>query len=216
MIEILSETFPLVNVWLNELREVKQQQDRMRFRRNIERIGEVGALAISQTLNMRNCTLQTPLAIKESRTFSQQPVLATILRAGMPLFQGVLNYFDQADCGFVAAYRKHDQNDYFSIQQDYLTCPALDGRPLIVADPMLATGASLIAAIEELMRYGEPSMLHIVAVIAARPGLEKVQTAFPQAHFWLGGLDDALTEKGFITPGLGDAGDLAFGKKLQR
>ena len=134
----------------------------------------------------------------------------------VPLFQGVLNYFDKADCGFVAAYRKHDVNDYFSIKQDYLTCPNLEGRPLIVADPMLATGASLIEAIKDLLTNGTPSQMHIVVAIASEQGVQAIKQAYPEAHIWIGALDKKLTDKGYITPGLGDAGDLSFGEKLQR
>lgn len=143
-------------------------------------------------------------------------MITTILRAGVPLFQGILNYLDKADCGFVAAYRKHDANDYFSIKQDYLTCPNLTGRPLIIADPMLATGASLIEAIKDLLTHGTPSQMHIVAAIASKEGVEVIRKAYPEAHLWVGVVDAALTPKGYITPGLGDAGDLSYGEKLQR
>jgi uracil phosphoribosyltransferase len=132
------------------------------------------------------------------------------------LFEGILNYLDKADCGFVAAYRKHDANDYFSIKQDYLNCPNIEGRPLIVADPMLATGASLIEAIKDLLTNGKPTQLHIVAAIASRQGVETIQKAYPDAHIWVGAIDENLTSKGYITPGLGDAGDLSYGEKLQR
>src|SRR5699024_2838237 len=126
------------------------------------------------------------------------------------------NYFDQADSGFVAAYRKHDSNDYFSIKQTYLTCPDLTDRPLIVADPMLATGASLLEAMKDLLTNGKPSQLHIVAAIASRQGVEVLQKNYPDAHLWVGVMDPDLTEKGYISPGLGDAGDLSYGQKLQR
>ena len=141
MLAILSENFSLVNSWINDLRNIGVQQDRMKFRRNMERIGEIAAFEISKTLDQKVIEITTPLDTIKVKEIETQPVITTILRAGVPLFQGILNYFDKADCGFVAAYRKHDANDYFSIKQDYLTCPKLDGRPLIVADPMLATGA---------------------------------------------------------------------------
>lgn len=216
MHKILSEEFPLVAQWINELRDVNTQNDRMRFRRNIERIGEVAALEISKHLKTRQVEIRTPLAKSQSIEIVTQPVVTTILRAGVPLFQGVLNYFDKADCGFVAAYRKHDSNDYFSIKQDYLTCPNLSDRPLIVADPMLATGASLIEAMKDLLTNGQPSEIHIVVAIASKPGIKKFQEKYPEAHLWIGVLDPDLTKKGYITPGLGDAGDLSFGQKLQR
>lgn len=216
MIKILSEEFSLVNSWINELRNVEVQEDRMRFRRNMERIGEISAYYISQKLEQKEVEITTPLDKIKVQEIAVQPVLTTILRAGVPLFQGVLNYFDKADCGFVAAYRKHDANDYFSIKQDYLTCPNLEGRPLIVADPMLATGASLIEAIKDLLTNGEPSQMHIVVAIASEQGLETIQKAYPQAYIWVGSVDEKLTDKGYISPGLGDAGDLSFGEKLQK
>ncbi len=216
MIHILSEEFSLVNTWINELRNVEIQNDRMKFRRNMERIGEVSAYYISKMLPYKEVEITTPLDTIKSKELEIQPVITTILRAGVPLFQGVLNYFDKADCGFVAAYRKHDANDYFSIKQDYLTCPSLEGRPLIVADPMLATGASLIEAIKDLLTNGKPIQMHIVVAIASKQGVEAIKEAFPDAEIWIGALDEKLTEKGYITPGLGDAGDLSFGEKLQR
>ncbi|WP_262148961.1 uracil phosphoribosyltransferase [Chryseobacterium foetidum] len=213
---ILSQQFSLVNSWINELRNVDVQQDRMRFRRNMERIGEIAAFEISKDLETKEVEIQTPLDKLKVKEIAVQPVITTILRAGVPLFEGILNYLDKADCGFVAAYRKHDANDYFSIKQDYLTCPNIDGRPLIVADPMLATGASLIEAIKDLLTNGTPTQLHIVAAIASRQGVETIEKAYPQAKIWVGAIDENLTSKGYITPGLGDAGDLSYGEKLQR
>lgn len=216
MTTVLSATSSLVNTWINELRNVEIQQDRLRFRRNMERIGEIAAFEISKKLEYKTVAIQTPLASVEAQEIAVQPVITTILRAGVPLFQGVLNYFDGADCGFVAAYRKHDANDYFSIKQDYLTCPNIEGRPLIVADPMLATGASLIEAIKDLLNHGTPSQLHIVVAIASELGVKTIEDAYPEAHLWIGVVDPELTEKGYISPGLGDAGDLSYGEKLQR
>ena len=215
MMHILSNEVSLVNSWINELRNVEVQTDRMKFRRNMERIGEIAAFEISKKLDYKEIEITTPLDKIKVKEIAVQPVITTILRAGVPLFQGVLNYFDKADCGFVAAYRKHDMNDYFSIKQDYLTCPNIEGRPLIVADPMLATGASLIEALKDLLTHGKPSQIHIVAAIASRQGAEAIRTAYPEAHIWIGAIDEELTSKGYITPGLGDAGDLGFGEKLQ-
>ena len=215
MMHILSNEVSLVNSWINELRNVEVQTDRMKFRRNMERIGEIAAFEISKKLDYKEMKITTPLDKIKVKEIAVQPVITTILRAGVPLFQGVLNYFDKADCGFVAAYRKHDMNDYFSIKQDYLTCPNIEGRPLIVADPMLATGASLIEALKDLLTHGKPSQIHIVAAIASRQGAEAIRTAYPEAHIWIGAIDEELTSKGYITPGLGDAGDLSFGEKLQ-
>ncbi|WP_419870012.1 uracil phosphoribosyltransferase [Chryseobacterium sp. CT-SW4] len=216
MVTELSTQFSLVNSWINELRNVEVQQDRMRFRRNMERIGEVAAFEISKSLAQKEVEIQTPLDKIKVKEIAVQPVITTILRAGVPLFEGILNYFDKADCGFVAAYRKHDANDYFSIKQDYLTCPSIEGRPLIVADPMLATGASLIEAIKDLLTHGKPTQLHIVAAIASKQGIETISKAYPDARIWAGVIDPDLTSKGYITPGLGDAGDLSYGEKLQR
>lgn len=216
MLKILSDNFSLVNSWINDLRNVEIQQDRMKFRRNMERIGEIAAFEISKTLEQKTVEITTPLDKIISQEIAIQPVITTILRAGVPLFQGILNYLDKADCGFVAAYRKHDANDYFSIKQDYLTCPDLNGRPLIVADPMLATGASLIEALKDLLEHGKPTELHIVAAIASKQGVETIQNAYPNAKLWIGVMDEKLTSKGYITPGLGDAGDLSYGEKLQR
>ena len=215
MIHILSNEVSLVNSWINELRNVEVQTDRMKFRRNMERIGEIAAFEISKKLDYKEMEITTPLDKIKVKEIAVQPVITTILRAGVPLFQGVLNYFDKADCGFVAAYRKHDMNDYFSIKQDYLTCPNIEGRPLIVADPMLATGASLIEALKDLLTHGKPSQIHIVAAIASRQGAEAIRTAYSEAQIWIGAIDEELTSKGYITPGLGDAGDLSFGEKLQ-
>ncbi|MCX8531694.1 uracil phosphoribosyltransferase [Chryseobacterium luquanense] len=216
MTVILSQQFSLVNTWINELRNIEIQHDRMRFRRNMERIGEIAAFEISKDLEQKEIEIQTPLDTIKAKEIAVQPVITTILRAGVPLFEGILNYLDKADCGFVAAYRKHDANDYFSIKQDYLTCPNIDGRPLIVADPMLATGASLIEAIKDLLTNGTPTQLHIVAAIASRQGVETIEKAYPNAKLWVGAIDENLTSKGYITPGLGDAGDLSYGEKLQR
>ncbi|MCU7618038.1 uracil phosphoribosyltransferase [Chryseobacterium sp. PBS4-4] len=213
---VLSDQFSLVNSWINELRNVETQHDRLRFRRNMERIGEIAAFEISKDLDTKEIEIQTPLDKIKVQEIAVQPVITTILRAGVPLFQGILNYFDKADCGFVAAYRKHDANDYFSIKQDYLTCPNIDGRPLIIADPMLATGASLIEAIKDLLTNGSPSQLHIVVAIASKQGVETIEKEYPNAKIWVGAIDERLTSKGYITPGLGDAGDLSYGEKLQR
>ncbi len=216
MLNVLSQNFSLVNSWINDLRNVDIQNDRLKFRRNMERIGEIAAFEISKSLEQKTVEITTPLDKIISQEIAVQPVITTILRAGVPLFQGLLNYFDKADCGFVAAYRKHDANDYFSIKQDYLTCPDLNGRPLIVADPMLATGASLIEAIKDLLNHGKPTELHIVAAIASAEGVETIKNAYPNAKLWIGVIDEKLTDKGYITPGLGDAGDLSYGEKLQR
>ncbi len=215
MVHHLAKKNSLLNTWVNELRDVTIQKDRLKFRRNMERIGEVIALEISKTMEFEQVEIQTPLGIYNGTALLKQPVLTTILRAGVPLFQGLLNYFDKADCGFIAAYRKHNSDDSFDINQEYVTCPDLEGRTLIIADPMLATGASLIMALEELHDYGTPAAVHIVVAIGCTEGVEKVKNKFPNFTIWCADIDDELTAKGYIVPGLGDAGDLSFGSKLQ-
>lgn len=215
MVHHLAKENSLVKVWMNELRNPALQQDRLRFRRNMERVGEVIAYEISKTFSFEKKIVQTPLGEKQSSIMDSQPVLTTILRAGVPLFQGILNYFDQADCSFIAAYRKHTKGDEFKIEQGYVTCPELEDRVLILADPMLATGASLITALDELRTYGKPKAIHIAVAIACTAGIENVRTKYPELTFWIADIDEELTAKGYIVPGLGDAGDLAYGSKMQ-
>lgn len=217
MVYNISEAHSLVSQWMAEIRSVEVQGDRMRFRRNMERVGEVIAYEISKTLPFGTRQVTTPLGALDMTVFDEghHPVVATILRAGLPLHQGLLNYFDQSDCAFVAAYRKHHKDGSFEIEQHYVTCPELNDRVLILADPMLATGASLIQAIEELLLYGTPSKIIIVCAIASTIGLESVARRFPEADIWTAAIDDEITGKGYIVPGLGDAGDLAFGEKKQ-
>lgn len=215
MVYNLSVQNSLVSQWMHELRCVDLQSDRMRFRRNLERIGEVAAYEISKQLNYMPVLTQTPLGEMEIMALEIQPVVATILRAGIPLHQGVMNYFDKADAAFVAAYRKHHKDGSFEIAQNYITCPSMEGRPLIIADPMLATGASLALSLESLLSYGKPSSIHIIAAISCNQGIELILRKFPQVNIWSGDIDDELTAKGYIVPGLGDAGDLAYGDKRQ-
>jgi uracil phosphoribosyltransferase len=187
----------------------------MRFRRNIERIGEVIAYEISKKLPWEEKDITTPLGISKSKALIRQPVLATILRAGLPLHQGMLNYFDKADNAFIAAYRKHHRDGSFEISLEYMSSPSLEGRIVILCDPMLATGASLVKTIEFLKQQGSIAEIHIVSVIACNEGIEYVRRKEPQVTIWCGDIDDELTAKGYIVPGLGDAGDLAFGEKTQ-
>ncbi len=215
MVHHLSKENSLVKVWMNELRDPVLQQDRLRFRRNMERVGEVIAYELSKTFSFEEKVIQTPLGEKQSSVMVDQPVLTTILRAGVPLFQGILNYFDKADCSFIAAYRKRTKGDEFEIHQQYVTCPELEGRVLILADPMLATGASLITALDELRTYGKPSAIHIAVAVACTAGIENVRAKYPELTFWIADIDEELTAKGYIVPGLGDAGDLAYGSKMQ-
>jgi uracil phosphoribosyltransferase len=215
MIINLSNEHSLISNWIAELRDMEEQSDRMRFRRNLERVGEVAAYEISKLLPSVETEVQTPLGIATCKTLANQPVLATILRAGLPLHQGLLNYFDKADNAFVSAYRKHDSEGSFEISLDYISCPDLDNRILIVSDPMLATGASLVKSVQFLRDEGEPASIHIVVAIACTVGLEYVRREIPTATIWCGDIDDELTAKGYIVPGLGDAGDLAYGAKIQ-
>lgn len=215
MVKNLSSKPGAVGNWMRELRDVHIQTDRLRFRHNLERIGFIAGYEISKTLPHARQQVQTPLGMADCHVLGGQPVIATILRAGMPVHQGLLQCFDGADSAFVAAYRKHHADGSFEIYSHYTTCPDLDGRPLIIADPMLATGASLVLALDTLLENGTPSCIHIVVAIAATEGIERVRRKYPQATIWAGDVDDELTAKSYIVPGLGDAGDLAFGQKRQ-
>lgn len=215
MVINLSERYSLLADWICELRDVNLQTDRMRFRRNLERIGEVAAIEISRTLAYVEKETPTPLGVSACKILKDQPVLATILRAGLPLHQGLLNYFDRADNAFISAYRKHNRDGSFDISLDYISCPELENRVIIIADPMLATGSSLVKTIQFLREEGHPSEIHIVTAIACTVGIEYVQRSEPQVKIWCGAIDEELTAKGYIVPGLGDAGDLAFGTKVQ-
>ena len=213
MVKNLGENHSLVSNWISELRATAVQGDRMRFRRNIERIGEVIAYEISKTLAWEEQDITTPLGISKTKLLKTQPVLGTILRAGLPLHQGMLNYFDKADNAFIAAYRKHHTDGSFDISLEYLSCPVIDNRVLIICDPMLATGASLVKTIDLLKKEGTPSELHVAAVIASTEGIDFLRRHEPTVKIWCGSIDEELTAKGYIVPGLGDAGDLAFGEK---
>jgi uracil phosphoribosyltransferase len=216
MIVNLSEQHSLVSNWVSELRDVNVQGDRMRFRRNLERIGEIAAYEISKELPWKIQETPTPLGIHESKVLVEQPVLATILRAGVPLHHGMMNYFDKADNAFISAYRKHHRDGSFEINLQYMSSPSLEDRIVIISDPMLATGASLVKTIQYIKNEGNPKAIHIVAAIACTVGIEFVhREAGNQIKIWCGDIDDELTAKGYIVPGLGDAGDLAFGVKVQ-
>jgi len=215
MVINLSEKHSLVSNWIGELRDIDIQTDRMRFRRNLERIGEVAAYEISKVLPFVEKEIQTPLGIADCKMMTEQPVLATILRAGLPLHQGLLNFFDKADNAFISAYRKHSKDGSFDISLDYVSCPELENRVVIISDPMLATGASLVKTIHFLKEEGNPREIHIVAAIACTVGIEYVKREQSSVTIWCGDIDDELTAKGYIVPGLGDAGDLAFGVKVQ-
>jgi uracil phosphoribosyltransferase len=215
MVINLSKAHSLVSNWVAELRDVTIQNDRMRFRRNLERIGEVAAYEISKQLPYVEKEIQTPLGTATCEVLEEQPVLTTILRAGLALHNGLLSYFDKGDNAFVSAYRKHAADGSFEIALEYLSCPEIEGRTLIISDPMLATGASLVKTIQYLKEEGKPKSIHIVTAIACSVGIEYLRREVPEAIIWCGAVDDELTAKGYIVPGLGDAGDLAFGAKIQ-
>ena len=215
MVVNLSQEYSLLSNWISEIRDEEIQRDRMRFRRNLERIGEVAAYEISKQLAYEEKEIGTPLGIAVCKLLKDQPVLATILRAGLPLHQGLLNYFDKADNAFISAYRKHHRDGSFEISLDSVSCPELENRVLIISDPMLATGSSLVKTIQYLREEGHPSQIHIVVAIACNIGIEYVLRNQPNCRIWCGAIDDELTAKGYIVPGLGDAGDLAFGAKIQ-
>ena len=215
MVYNLSKDNPLVGGFIAELRDVNIQQDRMRFRRNVERIGEILAYEISKRMAAKSIEVITPLGVAQCDVLKDQPIIGTILRAGLPLHQGMLNYFDKADSAFVSAYRKHHKSGEFTIKVEYLSCPSLEDRILIVCDPMLATGASMSLTLERLYAEGTPKEVHVVCVLACEVGIAEVRRHFPNVTIWVGALDDELTAKGYIVPGLGDAGDLAYGEKMQ-
>jgi uracil phosphoribosyltransferase len=213
MVFNLSANNTIANQFIAELRQVNTQQDRLRFRRNLERIGEILAYEISKTLEYHLVPTETPLGVSDESVPSQRIVLATILRAGLPFHQGMLHYFDRADNAFISAYRRNRKDGSFEIQLDYIGAPDLEDCVLILADPMLATGASVNVALKELARFGAPSTVHVASVIASTAGVEAVQRAHPNVRIWAGAIDEELTAKFYIVPGLGDAGDLAFGEK---
>ncbi len=215
MIINLSKQHSLVSNWMSELRDRDIQTDQMRFRRNLERIGEVAAYEISKKLPWEEKEITTPLGIANCKVLQAQPVLATILRAGLGMHTGLLNYFDKGENAFISAYRKHNSDGGFGISLEYMSCPEIDDKVVIISDPMIATGSSLVKVIQFLKEEGDVKELHIVCAIACTVGLEYVLRAQPKATIWCGDIDDELTAKGYIVPGLGDAGDLAFGLKIQ-
>lgn len=216
MIINLSNSHSLITNWVAELRDVNVQSDRMRFRRNLQRIGEIAAYEISKTLPFVEVEVTTPLGVHKSKVLEQQPVLATVLRAGLPLHQGMLNYFDKADNAFISAYRKHHTDGSFEICLDYMSCPNLNNRIVIISDPMLATGASLVKTIGFMKEEYTPAEFYIVCAIASQQGIDTIhQQCGNNVKIWCGDIDPTLNQKGYIVPGLGDAGDLAYGSKMQ-
>ena len=213
----LSDQNSVLNSFVSEIRDVEIQKDSMRFRRNIERIGEVLGYEMSKVLHYKSSEVNTPLGTCSMDLMENDIILCSILRAGVPLHNGLLNYFDAAQNAFISAYRQHKQNpESFDIVVEYLACPSLENKTLILADPMLASGRSMVATYEALKPFGTPKEIHLVSVIGAQEGIDYVRTHFSKdTHLWIATVDDELNEKGYIVPGLGDAGDLAFGEKLQ-
>jgi uracil phosphoribosyltransferase len=214
-VRILDRSPSLLSQYLAEIRDEGIQQDRLRFRRNIERIGEIMALEISRELAFAPRKLRTPLAQTECEVLAEQPVLAAILRAALPFHQGLLNFFDGADNAFISAYRRHlDGSDDFDVHIEYLSSPSLEGRTLILCDPMLATGSSMVLAWNALLQRGTPARLHVASVIASEPGVAYAREHLPgDTVFWMAAIDPVLNDRAYIVPGLGDAGDLAYGGK---
>ncbi|WP_179353385.1 uracil phosphoribosyltransferase [Winogradskyella vidalii] len=214
----LSETPSILNTFMAELRDKNVQKDSMRFRRNIERIGEIMGYELSKSLEFEKHSIETPLGNSDTVLHKKDIVLCSILRAGVPLHNGLLNYFDAAENAFISAYRQHKHNpESFEIVVEYLACPSLEGKTLILADPMLATGQSMVSTFEALKPFGTPKEIHLASVIGAQPGIDYVSKAFDSdVHLWIATIDNELNDKGYIVPGLGDAGDLAFGNKLQQ
>jgi uracil phosphoribosyltransferase len=216
MINILGNQNSILNQFIHQLRDIDIQKDSMRFRRNLERIGEIFAYEISKRLEYEKTEVTTALGVAEINILKSQLVLGTILRAGLPLHSGMLNVFDAAENAFVSAYRKHHKNGKFDIQVEYVSSPDLNGKVLILSDPMLATGLSVVLTYKQLLSYGKPAHTHIVSVLASIEGVEYLKKQLPESGFtlWLGAVDDELTAQSYIVPGLGDAGDLAFGCKI--
>lgn len=214
MIHILGNENSIFSEFIAEIRDEEIQTDRMRFRRNMERMGEIFAYEISKKLPFAVEDVITSLGVAKVAKMSEQPVVATILRAGLPLHMGILNYFDQADNAFVSAYRKHHKDGTFDVQVEYMSSPDLEDRVLIVCDPMLATGTSMVLAYNALLKKGKPKHTHIVSVIASTEGVNYAKLHLPEnVTLWMGAIDEELTAQSYIVPGLGDAGDLAFGVK---
>jgi len=213
-----SNTPSVLNSFVSEIRDKSIQKDSMRFRRNIERIGEILGYELSKSLQFETHKTETPLGVSETTLHQKDIVLCSILRAGVPLHNGLLNYFDAAENAFISAYRHHKHDpESFEIVVEYLACPSLENKTLILADPMLATGRSMVATFEALKPFGNPKEVHLVSVIGAQQGVDLISKEFSaNSHLWIAAIDDTLNDKGYIIPGLGDAGDLAFGNKLQQ
>jgi uracil phosphoribosyltransferase len=215
-VHYISQQNSILNHFVGQLRDVQVQKDSMRFRKNIERIGEIMAYELSKALEYKDVEITTPLGTKKTTALKDGVVLCSVLRAGLALHTGFMNFFDDAENGFVSAYRHHPNNDdYFEILVEYRAAPSFKNKNLILVDPMLATGHSLVAVFKQLMEKETPKEIHIAVVIAAPEGVAWLEEHLPDnCHLWIAALDDCLNEKKYIVPGLGDAGDLAYGSKL--
>jgi uracil phosphoribosyltransferase len=215
MVHIIGNHNSVFNSYIAEIRDEVIQKDSLRFRRNIERLGEIISYEMSKTFEYETREVTTSLGIANVSMMKDQPVIASILRAGLPLHQGILNYFDKAENAFISAYRRHHKNGTFDIHLEYLASPDLTGKELILCDPMLATGSSIVMTYKALLARGIPKHTHIVTLIASADGLEYAKKNFPEnVTIWCGAVDEELTAKSYIVPGLGDAGDLAYGTKI--
>ncbi|RXP61376.1 uracil phosphoribosyltransferase [Lutibacter sp. HS1-25] len=214
-VTILDHQNSLLNKFIAEIRDENVQKDSMRFRRNIERIGEILAYELSKSLSYKSETITTPLGTKIVQSLQNEVVLCSILRAGLPLHNGLLNYFDNAENAFISAYRKHTSETDFEIVVEYSASPNLENKTLILVDPMLATGQSLVSVFEGLKKHGTPKEIHLVCVIGATDGIKYIEEHLPEnTKLWIATVDQKLNSKGYIVPGLGDAGDLSYGQKL--
>jgi uracil phosphoribosyltransferase len=216
MVHNLSQNNSILQQFITEIRDIEIQKDSMRFRRNLERMGEIFAYEISKGMDYDLIETTTPLGIADTKVLASQPVIATILRAGLPLHLGILNYFDRAQNGFISAFRKHHKNNTFEIALEYLACPEIEDKTMILCDPMLASGKSMILTYKALLANGLPRHTHIVTAIASAQGIDYLKANMPSLNYtiWCGAIDEELTAQAYIVPGLGDAGDLAFGDKL--
>lgn len=216
MVNNLGKQNSILNEFVSEIRDSEIQKDPLRFRKNMERVGEIFAYEVSKKLEFTPREVITSLGTAEVPVLAKQPVIATILRAGLPLHFGILNFFDRAQNAFITAYRRHHKSGKFDIQIEYASSPSIEGKYLILSDPMLATGASIFLTYKKLLEFGKPKHTHIVSVIASLHGVEYLNKHIPCDDYtlWVAAVDDELTAKSYIVPGLGDAGDLAFGSKL--
>jgi uracil phosphoribosyltransferase len=215
MVHNLSESVSLIGNYLSELRDVNIQKDAMRFRLNLERIAEIIGYEISKKLDYKMIQTETPLGVSEDKVLKENPLLITILRAGLAMHSGLLRYYDRSESAYISAYRKHTTPEEFEIYVEYLAAPNLDGRVWIISDPMLATGNSMVTVYKALLKNGKPSKIYIVSAIATPDAIEFVKRNLPDTtEIWVGAIDKELTAQSYIVPGLGDAGDLAYGVKV--